>query len=377
MRMNSSFIVIGLLLCTDLIGQERILVTEATLPLAYGQTAEVYHSFAAGDEIIFNMTMVQGKHIRQIEIIELPYHTVFAEFKAQTIRDRRIKVKKKGVYLFRFYSSSLTNRVCRYRIDRIPASPNTRNFNTSWKWITVRDTIYTPYQQDSLVGYQTIKYQETIRVLKDKKLQELMLFEKTETVHSYFNENISRTYIQVDLPIFYSTPMKEEQILAWSYWIGVGQESREAYKKNLSSITRAIGKAADMYYQTPLAGIALGEISNLITPQTGEDVNYYFIQDYQNAQQFYNKQEFKIFDEGKGRAAFGRNDRLKEGTFYIGLLNDNEWRGIEVDVKVMAVKEVITYENVVHNRERQEPQYVTLDKTRMEVLETKLRVPVE
>ncbi|WP_394970379.1 hypothetical protein [uncultured Croceitalea sp.] len=132
-----------------------------------------------------------------------------------------------------------------------------------------------------------------------------------------------------------------------------------------------------MYYQTPLAGIAVGEISSLITPQTGEDVNYYFIPDYQNAQLFYNKQQFLQFDNGKGRAAYGRNDRLIKGTFYIGLLNDNEWRGIEVDIKVMAVKQVKIYENVIYKRERQEPQYVTLNKTRMNIDETKIRVPVE
>lgn len=377
MRMSNIFNVTALLYCISIIGQERIPVTETTLSLSFDQTVEVYYGFASGDEIVFNMNMLQGKHIKYVEIVELPSNIIFTEFKAHIIRDKRIKVRKKGIYLFRFYSSSLTNRVCKYKIDRIPVSPKTRNFNTGWKWLTVRDTIYTPYQQDSLIGHQTIKYQETIRELKEEKLEEIMLFEKTQTVHSFYNENISRTFLKVDLPSIYNTTMKEEQLLAWSYWIGVGQESREAYEKNLNTITNSLSKAANRYYQTPLAGLAIGEISNLITPQIGEDVNYYFIPDYQNAQQFYNKQQFLQFDNGKGRAAYGRNDRLKEGTFYIGLLNDNQWRGIEVDVKVMVVKQIKTYENVVHNRERQEPQYVTLNKTRMDINESKIRISVE
>ncbi|MFD2586136.1 hypothetical protein ACFSQJ_04300 [Croceitalea marina] len=377
MKMNNVFLVIALVVSFNVFSQQRIVVTETTLSLGFDQVAEVFYSFAKGDEIVFNMNMIQGKHIKAVEIVELPNNVVFSAFKAMVLRDKRIKVRNKGLYAFRFYSSSLTNRVCRYRIDRVPVSPATKNFNTNWKWHIVRDTVYTPYQQDSLMGYRTVKYQETVRELKSTKLEEIMLFEKTQTVHSFYNENISRAVLKVDLPAVYNTAMKEEQILAWAYWIGVGQESREAYKKNLSSITKSLGKVADLYYQTPLAGIAVGEISSLITPQTGEDVNYYFISDYQNAQLFYNKQQFLQFDNGKGRAAYGRNDRLIKGTFYIGLLNDNEWRGIEVDIKVMAVKQAKIYENVIYKRERQEPEYLTLNKTRMNINETKIRVPVE
>lgn len=357
--------------------QERIPVTETTLSLSFDQTADFFYSFAAGDEIIFNLTMVQGKHIKAVEIIELPNNVVFSSFKATTIKDKIITVKNKGMYAFRFYSSSLTNRVCRYRIDRIPKNIATKNFNTNWKWSTVRDTIHTPYQEDSLIGYKTIKYQETVKELKKEELKEITILEKTVTVHSYYNENISRTFIKVDLPIINNTSLKEENILAWSYWIGVGQESREAYKNNLVSFSNTVGKVASTYYQSPLAGVALGEITNLIMPQTGEDVQYYLIPDYENAQKFYNNQSFLQYENNKGRAVYGRNDRLKEGTFYLGLFNDNRLRGIEVDVKIMAIKEIKTYENVVYNRERQEPQYTTLNKIKMTINETQIRVPLE
>lgn len=377
MRRIKILLALGFFSCYGLFAQGRIPVTETTLPLAFDQTAEVYYSFAAGDEIVFNMEMVQGKHVRTVEIIELPNNLVFSAFKADVIGEKRIRVRKKGLYLFRFYSSSLTNRVCRYKIDRIPSSPETRNFNTDWKWETIRDTVYTPYQQDSLVGYKTLKYQETERELRTTKAEEIMLFEKTQTVHSYYNENVSRTYLKVDMPVIYNTPLREESIKVWSYWIGVGQESREAYQKNLVSFSNTLEEVANVYYQNPLAAYAVGAISNLLLPQTGEDVEYYFISDYENVTQFLNRQQFLQFDMGKGRAAYGRNDRLKEGTFYIGLANDNDWRGIEVDVKIMVVKEVKTYEDVVHDRERQEPQYVKLNKTRMQVNEHQIRVPVE
>ena len=377
MKTNKLFLAIGLLTALQLLAQRRIAVTETTLALAFDQTAEVFYSFAAGDELIFNLNMIKGKHIKAMEIVELPNTIVFSSFKVNSINDKRITVRNKGVYAFRFYSSSLTNRVFKYCIDRIPASAATKNFNTNWKWSTVRDTIYTPYQQDSLIGYKTVNYKETIRELKDQRLEEILLLDKTETVHSYYNENVSKTYIKVDLPITVNTPLKEENILAWSYWIGVGKEAREAYQNNLDSFSKSLGRVVSTYYKTPLAGLALGKISNLITPQTGEDVNYYFLPDYQNAQLFYNNQRFVQFDMGKGRAAFNRNDKLKEGTFYIGLSNDNMLRGIEVAVKIMVVKEVKTYNNVVYDRERQEPQYARVNKTEMVINQTQIRVPLE
>lgn len=354
-----------------------ILVNESTVMLDLDQFKELYFSFAEGDEIIFEMEMVKGKHIKEVKIIEMPTNTIFTEFKAELINKKSISIRNKGIYKFSFYSSSLTRRVCKIKIYRIPANESTKNFNTNWRWEIKRDTTYTAYQQDSLVGYKTIKYQETVRELKEKKNEEIMLFEKSQTVHSYYNENVSRTYLKVDLPLLSKNSMREENILAWSYWIGVGQESQEAYKENLKKVSNFAGKLANSYYQTPLAGIAVGTITELIVPQTGEDVQYYFIPDFQNAHLFMNKQQFMQFDMGKGRAAYGRNDRLKQGTFYIGLANDNLTQGIEVDIKILVVKEIKIFENIIYNKEKEEPQYITLDKTRININETQIRVPVE
>jgi len=257
--------------------------------------------------------------------------------------------------------------VCKIKIKRIPASESTKNFNTNWKWKTIKDTIYTAYQKDSLVGYKTIKYQETLRELKDTKFEEIMLFEKTENINRNLIGFVSRSHVKVNLPIVNNNNFREEKLLAWSYWIGVNQESREAYKANYEGITKLVNGVATSY-TSPLGGLVLGEITNLMLPQTGEAVEYYFVSDYE---------QFLQFDMGKGRAAYGVNDRLKQGTFYITLHNVNRLQPIEVDVKVVAVKEIKIYENVTYDKEKEEPQYVTLNKTRMNIKETNIRVPVE
>ena len=129
--------------------KEPILVTESTIILDVDQTKELYFSFAAGDRIVFNMEMVKGKHIKEIEVVEMPTNTLLTEFKSTGLKDKKIQIRNKGIYKLRFYSSSLTRRVCKIKIHRIPAREELQDFNTNWKWETKRDTTYTSYQEDT------------------------------------------------------------------------------------------------------------------------------------------------------------------------------------------------------------------------------------
>jgi hypothetical protein len=113
-----------------------------------------------------------------------------------------------------------------------------------------------------------------------------MLFEKSQKVHSFYNENKSKTYLLVDLPKTENTKLKEERILSWVYWIGVDQEGKESYEKSLKSVSNLVRKIASNYYQTPLAAFAVGGITEFIIPKTGEDVQYYFINNFFNVQSF-------------------------------------------------------------------------------------------
>ena len=353
-----------------------ILVTESTISLNVNETKELFFSFAEGDIIEFDFEMVKGKHIKEIEVIELPNNVVFSEFKAKNFTEKQIHIRNKGMYKFKFYSSSITKRVCRIKIFRIAANASTKNFNTNWKWQTVRDTVYTPYTIDSIIGYNTIKYKEKVRELVKTKNTEDILFNKNQRVNSYFSENKSRTSLRVDLPNSISTTLKEEKIIAWAYWIGVGQEAQQAYQDNAKSVGELANGLSSMY-GTPLASLAVGTITELLIPKTGEDVLYTFIPDYDNAQKFMNNQTYLQFDTGKGIVAYGKNSNRTQGTFYIGLYNDNKLQGIDVDVKIIAVKEIKTFEIVEYDREKQEPMIVTLNKIRMDINETKIRIPVE
>ena len=336
----------------------------------------MFFSLAEGDIIEFDFEMLRGKHIKEIEIYEMPNNRIFADYKVQDFTKKEIQIRNKGLYKFKFYNSSLTRRVCKIKVQRIPANEATKNFNTNWKWHTVRDTIYTPYTIDSITGYNTIKYKEKVKELvKTENIEEILL-DKNQRVHSITNQNRSSTYLRVDLPSPFKSELKEEKLIAWAYWIGVGEEARKAYQENAKTVSELVNGIASIY-ATPLGGLAIGKITNLLIPNTGEAVFYTFINDYENAERFVNGYPYYQFDTGKGVAAYGKNSNLTQGTFFIGLNNDNQFQGIDVEVKVVAVKEVKSFEMVEYDREREEPITITLDKTRMDVNETKIRVPVE
>ena len=374
--MKKTISTLFLLLANLLLANNSILVTESTISLDYDETEELYFSFAEGDIIEFDFEMVKGSNLKDIEIYELPNNRVFSEYKAEKFSKKQIIVRNKNLYKFRFYSSSLTKRVFKIRIYRIPSNESTKNFNTNWKWEIKKDTIYIPYTIDSITGYKTVKYEERIKELIKTENVEDILFNKSQRVHSYYNQNKSSTYLRVDLPNTINTELKEEKLIAWAYWIGVGQEAQKSYLENSKSIGKLANGIASTY-GTPLAGLAVGTITELMIPKTGEDVYYSFIPDYENAEKFVNGQTYLQFDTGKGIAAYGKNTTRTKGTFYIGLYNDNQVQGIDVDVKVVAVKEVKTYEFKVYQKEREEPIKVTLSKKRMEIKETKYRVAVE
>lgn len=362
---------------TNFANRAPVLVTESSVSLNMDETKEFFFSFDKGDEIVFNLEMIKGRNIKAVEIIELPNKQVFSAFKAENISNKTITVREKGVYAFRFYSSSLTTRVCKIRISRNYGESGNPDFNTGWQWKTLRDTTYSNYTIDSITGYNKIRYKDTLKTLVKTDTIEETLFSKSQRVHSYYNENPSSTYLKVDLPQNSVSDLKEESILAWAYWIGVGQESQEAYKENVRAIGGMAEGLSGIYDVSPLSKLAIGTITDLMTPKTGEDVSYYFMQGFDNVQKFMAGSEFYLFDSGKGIAAYGRNNRLTQGTFYIGLANDNDLQGIDVEVKVIAIRQIDHYKKEIVDKIREEPIIVQVNKTKMNIQESEIRVPAQ
>ena len=118
-------------------------VAENTLKIGRFGEETFFYGFAEGDKMIFSFEEANGKELKEIEIIELPSSSKFMDYKTSRIQNKTITINRAGIYKFRFANSAVAGRVCRFKIQRIPASDVTKNFNTSVSWKTFYDTTYT------------------------------------------------------------------------------------------------------------------------------------------------------------------------------------------------------------------------------------------
>jgi len=358
MKKNLSILIGLFLTATTAFGQQVIEVTDQTIRLGGNKEEELYYGFAEGDKILFSFEEASNKELKEVEIVEYPNNSRFSDYKTKKIESKTITVNKTGVYIFRFKNSAISGRVCKIKIQRIPANESTNNFNTTVTWETRQETTYNNYTKDVIVGYDTTYIQKTVKELVKTELSEDMIMDKNERVHSINNLDYKNyKTIQVTLPQNEISTYKTKKIISWAYWIGVGKESSEAWAKNVKTVSNVASGALTIMGGGPLAGIAVGAVTNLAMPTTGEDVAYWFIPDYQNAQLFLANQAFNQFDKGKGVAAFGKNSNRTQGVFYIGLLNDNQFQGIDANVKISVIWETNYYEDKQYTEMKVTPRY--------------------
>lgn len=337
--------------------QTPIDVTEQTIKVKAFSEEVLYFGFEEGDQIVFNFSEVDKKELKEIEIIEFPASSKFSDFKTSKIENKTINVNAKAVYKFRFYNSSLGGRICKIKIQRIPSDEKRKGFNCAVKWVTQQDTTWNSYTKEVLSGYDTLRIQKTRKVLElEEKVEEIVL-DKTERVHSVTNNNGNKSTVFFVLPQNIQNEYESKTVVAWAYWVGVGEESNKAWQQNKKVIVGAVKGVAGLYL-SPLGSLALGTVTNLMLPTIGENVGYSLV-DETNKNLFYAGQQYKGFDFGDGIASYKRftSQGLLPGKYFVILTNDNKFFPINVNVKVSAIIEHMKYKDEVYIEKQLTPKY--------------------
>lgn len=285
-------------------------VAEMTLKVPMMGEESLYYAFAAGDNILLNLEVLEGKELKEFEILEYPEASRFMDYKTTNIRDKRIAIAKTGIYKFRFYNSSLGKRICKLKIQRVPESEKTRDFNTAVLWKTVQDTTYTISKEEYLARRDTAVVNVVDQIAK---------------VHSFGNLNGNRTAFNFVLP---------PKTVAWSYYIGVDQQGQQVYEKAAQMMKSTVFESK--LVTSPVNAIALGLLFDLPRLQTGEDIDFY-ITDNDNATLFNIGQPFRCFKKGKVINDYGRMTAPTAGMLNFCFSNDNALMGVTVAVKVSAI----------------------------------------
>ena len=352
-------------------------VAELQLKLKPGTTEELLYGFAVGDRILLSVEEANGNTIDEVSVAQYPDTYKYKGTDVKKEKSRELLVTEKSVYKFRFSNSGKEARVCNVKIQRDPASKATENFNTAVKWVTVQDTLYKSITKDVVVGYDTLSVQKTRRVVASEKKYEEMVLDKNQRVESMATLGQSRVGIAFSLPLNYTSKDETKKVVAWAYWVGVGEESNEFWKQNRKMIVGAVQGVAS-YFTTPLGGIAAGAITNLALPSNGEDVEYALVNE-SNAKLFFQEKQYKSLDNGKGVAAYKRftDVNMLQGKYSMLLINDNYVQPIDVNVKVSAIIEHIRYKEEKFIDKMINPRYEKKIFKEPEIITSKMPVPFD
>jgi hypothetical protein len=320
----------------NIYSQELIDVCEKTIKVTALSEEVFYYGFAEGDKIVFSLEEANGKEVKEVEILEYPQSSKFSDFKTKKIDNKQIQVNKKNVYKFRIYNSSLGGRVCKIKVQRIPSNEKTKNFNTTVNWIEKQETTYNTYTKDVTIGYET-KYETKVKkelVKVDTLLTQL--FDKNLRVHSEMASGKTQyTYATVELPTNsylpnQLNPYQTTEVVSWSYWLGVGQKSKEDYDNTNKKFASGITTLGSLTGYGALASLAVTGISMFKNTNIGDNINYKFY-GLQNGQEI-------VIDYGNVISASGRNDKITQGAFSVQLFNDNVMDGIDVNLKMVVMQ---------------------------------------
>lgn len=298
-------------------GQQPIDIAESTLKVGALTDEVFYYGFAEGDQLIFSFEEVKGKELKEIEIAELGGSSKFMDYKSKKVTGKALTISKTGVYVFRFSNSSLSGRICKFKIQRIPGSDATKSFNSSVYFRTVYDTTYIPVEEKYLAKSDTAAVTVLDQVTKVSS-------------QSALNGNANKSVVDFQLP---------ENTIAWSFYIGVGQEGRKAFEAGTSSfLGQATKVVSTISGYGPMAALALYGVNVFSKTGGSDNVKYWFITDWDNVQKFQADQPFMMYKQGDVVTEASQMKTPLVGKIHIALSNDNIMQAIEVNIKITAVQ---------------------------------------
>lgn len=310
-----TFLFLAISFCSyKLFAQTPIDLADITIKVAgLGGEEVLYFGFTEGDQLIFDFQEVNGKELKEVEIIELPSSSKFMDFKAKKIGNKVLNISRTGIYKFRFSNSAISGRICKIKIQRKPGSVLTQNFNSSVFWKSIIDTLFTIEQERYLIKSDTTIANVTDQIAK---------------VHSRTNEFGGRTSFNFTLP---------NNTVSWSYYIGVDQAGQQAFEdaaKKLASNAAPLLSSLTGY--GPMAALALNGVSYLSTLTSGENIDFFFV-DGENVNLFLSGQPFYYFKKGNVVNDYSRMIEPLNGNLHVCLSNDNSLVGVSVSVKITAI----------------------------------------
>jgi hypothetical protein len=292
--------------------QTPIVVAESTLKVGIMSEEVFYYGFAAGDQLLFTFEEANGKELKEVEIVEMPSSSRFMEFKTKKI-EKNLSVTKTGIYKFRFANAGIAARLCKYKIQRIPAGAATQVFDCNVYWRNGYDTTYTNDMEEFLSSADTVinNFQE-----------------RPAKVSPASSAPANKACFNFILP---------ENTVSWSYYLSVDGEGQKAYDDAAKKFSVSTDYLVSKFPRhSPLLALALGHEAYLSKTAAGPTIDYW-IMEGDNSNLFLNSQQFRYMKKGKANNDYSKMD-VRKGTLNFCFTNNNQTEALTVNVKITAVQ---------------------------------------
>lgn len=359
--------------------QTPVTVADLTVKINAKSEEVLYYGFAAGDQVVLSVEMLEGKSLKEVEVLEYPGIVRFKDYEVEKLGPRTLEISKKSILEFRFVNADLIKgRVCKLTIQRIPVSPEGKAFNTAVHWKEVFDTTWVMVSKEVDHGGEVWQVEKTRRVLVSVDTSIQQVLSRTERVHSRTKiQAENQSEVCFELPKNQYEPNAKEpyhtsEVVAWAYTITVGESGKQwfnqanvkATAKAAASVATKLGVISTGY--GALAVLAIEGISLFTTPPSGDNIQY----------ETYTMigDEKKVLDAGNSVASSKRITDYRQGRFCISMENDNIMEGINAELTVIAVMVNHTYADEVYTVTETGPR-----KEKVEVKEARVavkRIPV-
>ncbi len=323
--MKQIFFFAFILIAVGLSAQSPIQVTSVQTNIRVGQNKTDFYGFAAGDKVVLEY---KTKSKMSLEILFSAYESnVLWQERLSKKGKKIIEISKTGIYQLQISNFSQEDKLfgISYTIQRIPKDETTKNFDSHVYWKDVKDTIRNIEKGRFVVG-------------KDTSVVEII--EQTAKINSYTNVvNGNENEIKFSLP---------KNTAVWSFYIGVDQAGAEKYSEAVRDLAKSASPLVKLIPEVgPLAAFALNGASFLTVAQTGEDIDYCFL-DVDKAKQNKDDSNTNCFKKGTVINEFGRVSNKLAGNYKLVLNNNNLVQGVSVFVKITAI--VVT-DRIAESRE--------------------------
>lgn len=306
--------------------QDPVPVADQTFKLN-GKTEFVY-AFAEGDQVQLVARELTGKEIKAVEFLQIPDYHLFRAYELDSVLEKTIFIPKTGVYLLRFTETGLSKKICRFTLNRTPASAETARLNTRVEWDINQYPDYAVRKRAVETG---------------KKLEVIPLGGQVTVQASKFYLKKPVNVYQFTLP---------PNTVRWAYRISVGQATADARRRDAEKLKSALQggatKIMGVQPQTALAAFALGFAIDLTASTAGEDVEYAVV-NYDNWTKFAENKEYSAFMQQSGVSVdVQRRYAPLQGTYYFALKSDNWMDDINVNIDIEAVTEIPVFETEIY-----------------------------